>query len=238
MTTDEDTPDDPSLEAGRSAAQQLGSDWQLDGEQILESFSIPDESGVEYPEPIIEAPPPVPTVEAVPESSPANPTQILEAMLFVGGPPLTASVFCSAVRVEEDVFVQALDELMRRYQRQHRPYSIQRSGEGFVLSVNPAYRGLASKLTVGPRAARLSQLALDVLALVSYRQPISKSEIDAMRGGDSATILRQLVRLGLIVSSKSDEAEGIRYKTTTRFLELFQLNSLEDLPRLGEGERT
>jgi segregation and condensation protein B len=125
--------------------------------------------------------------------------QILEAMLFVGGPPLTPATAASAIRgLTEERFHQALHALNRRYRRQKRPYAIVPREDGFVLSLVPAYQHLRERLYGGPRTVRLSQAALDVLAIVAYRQPLTKAEVDALRGQESGPQLRQLLRLGLI----------------------------------------
>jgi segregation and condensation protein B len=77
-----------------------------------------------------------------------------------------------------------------------------------------------------------------VLSLVAYRQPITKADIDALRGHDSGAVLRQLVRLGLVAVTRRGESDrrDVCYGTTPRFLELFNLASLDDLPRLGDAE--
>ncbi len=92
---------------------------------------------------------------------------------------------------------------------------------------------MVEKLHGGVREARLSTAAVDVLALVAYRQPATKAEIDSLRGGESGALLRQLVRRGLIQVVYRGEAsrKEVSYGTTARFLELFNLQSLEDLPR-------
>ncbi len=133
--------------------------------------------------------------------------QILEAMLFVGGPPLTAATVCRILRglSPEDV-AAAIDALNRRYRRQNRPYAIERRGDGWSLTVLPAYRGLRERLYGGTRAVRLSPAALDTLAIIAYRQPVTKAEIDAVRGADSAAAIRQLLRLGFIAVTR--RAEG------------------------------
>ena len=157
--------------------------------------------------------------------------------MFVGGHPLTAEVACSAIRgLKPDRFKEAIDSLNRRYRKQGRPYSVQLRDEGFVLTILPAFRGLREKLFGGPREARLGQAAIDVLSVIAYRQPIGKAEIDSLRGIDSVGTLRQLVRLGLIAVQHRAEAGSreVRYGTTSRFLQTFGLNSLEELPRLGE----
>jgi segregation and condensation protein B len=158
-------------------------------------------------------------------------------MLFVGGHPLTAAVACAAVRgLKPEAFAAAVDSLNRRYRAQHRPYAIQPRDGGFVLAVLPVHRGLRERLFGGPRETRLTQPALDVLAVVAYRQPVTKAEIDAVRGTDSGSVLRQLVRLGLVAVQHRAESGGrdVRYGTTPRFLQVFGLATLDELPRLGE----
>jgi segregation and condensation protein B len=226
---------DPSpLELGQAAAAQLGgTDWELDAE-IVEA--IPEEE----PEPILEFPRLVPAKPVHPPEqgeSPPAPEQIIEAMLFLGGHPLTSDVACRAVRgMKAERFEQAIDNLNRRYRRQGRPYSIQPRDAGFVLAIAPTFRHLREKLYGGPREARLNQAAIDVLSVVAYRQPVGKTEIDGIRGTDSGGTLRQLVRFGLIAVQHRAEAENreVRYGTTRRFLENLGLGSLEELPRLGE----
>lgn len=134
-------------------------------------------------------------------ASTSTPTieQILEAMLFVGGPPLTAATAASAIRgLTEERFHQALQALNRRYRQQKRPYAIVPREEGFVLTLLPSYLPLRERLYGGPRTLRLSQATLDVLAIVAYRQPVTKAEVDALRGQESGPQLRQLLRLGFI----------------------------------------
>ncbi len=99
--------------------------------------------------------------------------------------------------------------------------------------MKPRYRGVLEKLYGTAREARLSTAAVDVLALVAYRQPATKAEIDSLRGAESGALLRQLVRRGLVAVVRRADAEqrDVAYGTTARFLELFGLTSLEDLPR-------
>ena len=108
---------------------------------------------------------------------------------------------------------------------------------GYVLRVDRRYAAIRERLYGGPREARLNQPALDVLSLVAYRQPVPKAEIDAARGADSGTVLRQLVRLGLVAVSGVGDSNEPAYETTPRFLEVFRLRDLDDLPELGQPER-
>lgn len=159
-------------------------------------------------------------------------------MLFVGGPPLTAVKACSAVRgLTPDRFRELTDELARKYRSQNRPYTVQPRDDGYVLTLKPQFRSVRERLHGGPREARLSGPAVEVLSLIAYRQPLSKADVDALRGADSGGVLRQLVRFGLIAVAARGTADqpAVRYATTSRFLSLFGLGSLDDLPRLEPG---
>src|SRR5438876_3919056 len=162
-----------TLEAGQAAAKHLAAEWQIDAEPlVLDVEPTAAETALPFREPAR-------TLRIA--EPPANPEQIVEAALFVGGPPLTAEKFQSAVRVPVEVFHDAVDALNRRYKSQRRPYSIQPKDGGHVVALRPQFHSLREKLFGGPREARLSQAALDVLSLVAYRQPIDKPEIDALR---------------------------------------------------------
>jgi segregation and condensation protein B len=164
----------------------------------------------------------------------ATPTRILEALLFVGGLPLTALRAGEIIRgLTPEQFTQGLESLNLEYRRQGRPYAIVPQGEGFVVTLRARYRGVLEKLYGTAREARLSTAAVDVLALVAYRQPATKAEIDSLRGAESGALLRQLVRRGLVAVVQRADAQQreVAYGTTPRFLELFGLSDLDDLPR-------
>jgi segregation and condensation protein B len=170
-----------------------------------------------------------------PADSPSPPPleRIVEALLFVGGPPLTAARAGEVVRgLGAEALRQAIDTLNRCYRQQGRPYRIAPREQGYELALLPRYRGLVDRLYGSAREARLSSPALDVLALVAYRQPVSRQEVESLRGADSGSPLRQLVRLGLIAVQRGQAGQReVLYGTTPRFLKLFGLSSLEDLPR-------
>jgi segregation and condensation protein B len=184
---------------------------------------------------------PVPSAPPEPEpAAPPPPLRIVEAMLFIGGPPLTAARACEAIRgLTEAQFLQIIDALNHDYRTQGRPYHIQAHEQGYQLTLRPRYRLVVEKLYGTAREARLSPAAIDVLALVAYRQPATKQEIDSLRGAESGGVLRQLVRRGLIAIVQRGEAEQreVHYGTTARFLELFELSSLDDLPQTQDLQR-
>src|SRR5260370_10603343 len=101
------------------------------------------------------------------------------------------------------------------------------------MGLRPRVKDVAERLYGQTRKARLSPAAIDVLSLVAYRQPVAKQEVDSIRGMESGSLLRQLVRRGLIaVAQRGDSLKReVAYGTTQRFLQLFKLRSLDDLPQ-------
>ncbi|MCY2941214.1 MAG: SMC-Scp complex subunit ScpB [Planctomycetota bacterium] len=172
------------------------------------------------------------------ENQPPPIEKVVEAMFFVGGQPLTSQRACEILRgLDLKEFVVIIGGLNRKYKLENRPYRIQPKGNGYEMTILPKYRIIADKLYGMLKEARLSPQALDTLALVAYKQPVCRQEIDTLRGNDTAAIIRQLVRLGLIsVQRGQSDAREITYGTTKKFLELFRLKSLEDLPRHQEME--
>jgi segregation and condensation protein B len=174
------------------------------------------------------------------DTAPPPLARIVEALLFVGGAPLTAARACETVRgLSEPQFAEIVAALNAEYRAQGRPYLIQAHGSGHALALRPRFKGVAERLHGGQRAARLSPAVIDVLALVAYRQPATKQEIDTLRGADCGAHLRQLVRRGLVAVVHRADAERreVTYGTTARFLELFKLRSLDDLPQTQELQR-
>jgi segregation and condensation protein B len=203
--------------------------WQVDVSEPAATPAAPPERP---------APAPAPRPAAA-EEPPPPAQRIVEALLFAGGAPLTAERAGEIVRgLMPDDFHQALDALNRDYRAQGRPYLVQKQDHGYVLALRPRFTGVRDRLHGGVREARLSQAAVDVLSLVAYRQPATRAEVDSLRGADSAALLRQLVRHGLVALQRGEgEHREVTYVTTTRFLELFDLRSLDDLPQTQDLER-
>jgi segregation and condensation protein B len=173
-------------------------------------------------------------------ATPPPPVRILEALLFVGGAPLTADRAAVAIRgLTPEQFTAAIDQLNHDYRRQGRPYTIQSHEQGYVLTLRPRFRLVVERLFGGVREARLSPAAIDALALVAYRQPVTKQEVESIRGAESGGLLRQLVRRGLVAVVQRGESgqREVCYGTTPRFLELFGLSSLDDLPQTQDLQK-
>ncbi len=165
--------------------------------------------------------------------------QVVEAALFVGGMPLTAKRLGSLFHTEHGFgFVECLiDELNRQYADEERPYSITLGEGGYRLTLLPEFESVRNKAYgYGPKDVKLGQDVLEVLSLVAYRQPITKSQVEALGRSNSGPVLRQLLQRELIRIDREHSANDKQqksdppYVTTPRFLSLFGLNSLSDLP--------
>jgi segregation and condensation protein B len=181
----------------------------------------------------IESPTPEKTAEPPFEVTPRS---ILEAILFVGHPsgePLTSERMAALMR---GVRPSEIDDLIRdlnaEYENQDAPYTIDSIGPGYRLALRPEFASLAAAFHGRVREARLSQAAIDILAIVSYHQPVAAAEIERFRGKPSGAILSQLIRRDLLALERpAAKGEPPRYRTTSRFLELFGLENLSELPR-------
>jgi segregation and condensation protein B len=168
-----------------------------------------------------------------------DPQGLLEAILFSGGSQITVKQLIELTRLDDDRIVQTIARLNQRYFHQARPYEIRRSGEAYQMILRPQFARIARRLMGRSREVRLSVAAIEVLALVAYLQPTTLRSIDAQRGVDSGPIVRQLRRRNLIELAAPPEGEdrSEHFRTTKRFLQLFQLASLDDLPRVQDLEK-
>jgi len=200
--------------------------------------SVPDAAeGETVPEDL----PPAEEPEADDGPCPIGPDTILEAMLFVGNrenEPLSAARAAELMRGVEPGEIRGLvDGLNRRYEADGCPYHITSEGPGYRLVLRRSFDPIRNKFYGRIRQAHLSQAAVDVLAIVAYRQPLTRDQVDTLRGTPSSHVLAQLVRRRLLkVVRPSGKRQPGQYHTTERFLDLFGLESLGDLPQAEEPE--
>ncbi len=166
-----------------------------------------------------------------------TPRSILEAILFVGHPqnePLTSKQISSIMRgVRPSEIDDLVSDLNQQYAEEAAPYQIASVGAGYLLSVTDTFAPLRDRFYGRVKEARLTQPAIDCLAIVAYNQPISLDEIDRIRARPSSGILAQLVRRDLLaIQRPAEKKESPRYSTTPRFLQLFGLENLADLPQV------
>lgn len=174
------------------------------------------------------------------DACPISPRSILEAMLFVGNrenrplTPARAAEFMRDVSVDEVPSI--VDALNKRYAANGAPYRIVGDGDGYRMALRPELHALRNSFFGRVREAKLSLAAIDVLALVAYRQPITSDKVGRLRGKPSNHILAHLVHRGLLRIERPDPKRRTpHYCTTDRFLRLFNLETLNDLPRAEDA---
>jgi segregation and condensation protein B len=130
---------------------------------------------------------------------------------------------------EVDDLVRELNEI---YRTDNAPYLIQSRGAGYLLELREEFSPLREKFYGRIKEVRLTQGAIDVLAIVAYNQPIALHEIDRVRGRPSGAAISQLVRRDILAYERGMKGSKPTYRTTERFLDLYGLESLDDLPQV------
>jgi segregation and condensation protein B len=162
---------------------------------------------------------------------------ILEALLFSSDTPLTTSRIREVIPLltpkEIATAIQSLNEL---YRETARTFEIREIAGGYQIFTLPEYADYVERLNQSRQKSRLSQKALETMAIIAYKQPITKHELEEIRGVNVDGVIKTLLSRNLITISGRAKAPGspFLYITTKKFLEYFGLRSLEDLPRLKE----
>ncbi len=161
----------------------------------------------------------------------------IEAILFAAYEPVTVARISSVLSVKPNDVRKIIDELNEEYSINEKPYTIKEIGGGFLLLTLPEYGDIIGEV-IGKKNIRLSKAALVTLSIISYKQPISKKEIDIIRGVDSSGPLQTLIELELIrvVGEKDAPGKPLLYGTTKKFLEVFQLKDLSELPETKDED--
>jgi segregation and condensation protein B len=165
---------------------------------------------------------------------PVSPMTVVETLLFVGSidsQPMETARAAELMRgVTPGDVAQLIEELNARYRSNGCPYKIVGDGAGYRMTLRRAFHPVQNKFYGKVREARLSQAAVDTLAIVAYRQPLTSEQVTQLRGTPSGHLLTQLVRRRLLEVERVEGSRQVLYRTSERFLELFGLDSLEDLP--------
>jgi segregation and condensation protein B len=178
--------------------------------------------------------------DAAPTLAPLQRDAILarvEAALFVADEPLTPKKLAQAAQVNDVQQVRRLIQKLREYyDTDGTAFQIEEIAGGWQLRSRPEYHPWLARLRRTHAEPRLTAAALETLAIVAYRQPIMRADIEAIRGVHCGEILRQLMEKGLVRIVGRDDSLGrpVLYGTTRRFLQAFGLNSLNDLPEIEQ----
>lgn len=166
--------------------------------------------------------------------------RVIEALLFATNKPTAINDIAMALEdvdgVDPALIRDLLGELNNEYQAQNRSFSIAEIAGGFQLVADAYYAPWIKKLLNKEKTQRLSMPALETLAIIAYKQPITRSEIETIRGVNIDGVIENLLEKNLIKTSGRREAPGrpFVYTVTDEFLAHFGLRSLEDLPKLKE----
>jgi segregation and condensation protein B len=179
----------------------------------------------------------LPGVDSGREWSAAELAALVEAFLLVAPEPPSVAELADGAGTTPEAIGAALDRLG---ERRDRGWMVQRHGDRIHLATAPRFAPVLRRFLGLEREARLSSAALEVLAIVAYRQPVTRIEIEAVRGVDCSGVLATLHARGLVeaVSRRSTVGNPIQYGTSVEFLRHFGLSSLDDLPAIGsiDGE--
>lgn len=164
---------------------------------------------------------------------------IIEAIFFASDEPLSAERIAAALERQDataPAVRDAIADLNDHYRQDERTFEIVEVAGGYKMMTVPEYNTYIRKILRGRSRERISQAALETLAVVAYRQPVTRADIDNIRGVDTGPMLRTLVDRGLIKIVGRDEALGhpLLYGTTKLFLEVFGLKDISSLPRIEE----
>jgi segregation and condensation protein B len=158
----------------------------------------------------------------------------LEAVLMVADQPLDHVTLASSVGYPPGEVAAALQSLAQEYADQGRGFDLRNVAGGWRYYTREEYTGIVERFVLDGQQARLTQAALETLAVVAYKQPVSRARVSAVRGVNVDGVMRTLVSRGLVEEAGHDaETTAVLYRTTSYFLERVGLTSLDDLPDLA-----
>jgi len=165
---------------------------------------------------------------------PGGARSAIEAVLMVIDEPVTEEALASALELPIEDVGAALDELAQEYAHEQRGFMLRRLGGGWRIYSRPEYAPVVERFLLGGQQARLTQAALETLAVIAYRQPISRARIGAIRGVNVDGVVRTLLARGMVTETGQEPTGGaVLYGTTDLFLQRMGLDSLDDLPALA-----
>lgn len=168
--------------------------------------------------------------------NPLSPKGALEALLLVSSDPVSASTLAQALDITPGEAASLLAELKVEYEEANRGFQLREVAGGWRLFTHPAYHDQVEAYVLSWDTQRLSQAALETLAVIAYHQPVTRETVKGIRGVNSDGVISSLVDKGLVreVGRDAQRGQAILYGTTNAFLEKFGLRSTRDLPDLEQ----
>jgi segregation and condensation protein B len=243
--------EEPALEDEQPSADQDGvSATDVESEQVSDSIQDAEPEGAEPVEgaAVEDATVEDATVEGGAATSaldieglPAPDARVvrtIEALLFLAPDPFSPQELADAAATEELGVIAALAELAERYAPGRSGIHLRELGGGFTFASDPESEESARRLFSRPRASVLTPAQAETLAIVAYLQPVSRPEITRIRGVSADSAASTLLERGLVEESGRSQFGAVLYRTTTQFLKLFGLRSLEELPDVAQWDPT
>jgi len=160
--------------------------------------------------------------------------QALEAILMVVDEPVSEVILAQITEQPTDEVRQSLVNLAQSYEEQGRGFQLREIAGGWRFYSHPSQAAMVEKFVLDGQQTRLTHAALETLAVIAYRQPISRARVSAIRGVNVEAVMKTLVTRGLVEERGTEPETGaILYGTTSYFLEKIGIRSLEDLPALA-----
>jgi segregation and condensation protein B len=175
-------------------------------------------------------------IEAEVEAGLGAPTlaAALEALLLVSDEPVSSAVFADFLKTDENDVITTLTALMRDYAAADRGFELRQTADGWRMYTAVTCSDLMTRWARDGQRAKLTQAALETLAVIAYKQPMTRARIAAIRGVNVDGVVRSLVARGLITESGTDEAsQAMLYRTTPLFLERLGVEALSELPAIS-----
>lgn len=158
----------------------------------------------------------------------------LEAILMVVDEPVSEIVLAQITEVPTEEVLAELNEMAAAYESEGRGFQLRAIAGGWRFYSHPEQSAVVEKFVLDGQQSRLTQAALETLAVIAYRQPVSRARVSAIRGVNVEAVMKTLITRGLVEESGIEHETGaILYKTTSYFLEKIGVNSIDDLPALA-----
>ena len=159
----------------------------------------------------------------------------VEALLLVADEPMPAVQLAGLIKVPTEDVEQAIAELAAEYDAAERGFCVREIAGGWRFYTRPSCAPVVERWVLDGQQARLTQASLETLAVIAYRQPVSRGRVSAIRGVNIAGVIKTLLTRGLIEEAgHEEESNAILYRTTSYFLERLGIASLDDLPPIAE----
>lgn len=171
--------------------------------------------------------------EAIPHLDDNALARALEAILMVVDAPASTADLAEALSVSEEQVSGVLENLKETYDREERGFELRDVAGGWRFYSRPKYDAFVSKFIVGNHTQKLTQAALETLAVIAYRQPVTRQKVSAIRGVNVDSVVRNLTARGLIEDAGETATGATLFKTTDEFLERMGLRSLDELSPLA-----